>query len=68
MLLSKKIIVNGHATHMRLNKQMWNELSEICTQENISIDKLCSLIDTAKGNSPLSSMVRLFVLSYRRQR
>ena len=67
MLLCKNVVVNGRRTSMRLDKETWNALSDICRRENITLYKLCSLIDNAKGESGLSSATRLFVLSYYRR-
>ena len=64
MLLCKNVVVNGRRTSMRLDKETWNALSDICRRENITLYKLCSLIDDAKGKSGLSATTRLFVLSY----
>ena len=67
MLLCKNVVVNGRRTSMRLDKETWQALSDICKRENITLYKLCSLIDNSKGNSGLSSATRLFVLSYYRR-
>ncbi len=67
MLLCKNVVVNGRRTSMRLDKETWIALSDICRRENIALYKLCSLIDSAKGSSGLSSSVRLFVLTYYRR-
>ena len=67
MLLCKNVVVNGRRTSMRLDKETWQALSDICKRENISLYKLCSLIDDAKGKSGLSSSTRLFVLTYYRR-
>ena len=67
MLLCKNVVVNGRRTSMRLDKETWTALSDICRRENLSLYKLCSLIDTAKGNAGLSSATRLFVLTYYRR-
>ena len=67
MLLCKNVVVNGRRTSMRLDKETWQALSDICKRENISLYKLCSLIDSAKGESGLSSATRLFVLTYYRR-
>ena len=67
MLLCKNVVVNGRRTSMRLDKETWNALSDICRRENITLYKLCSLIDDAKGKSGLSATTRLFVLSYYRR-
>ena len=39
----------------------------MCKRENITLYKLCSLIDSSKGSSGLSSATRLFVLTYYRR-
>lgn len=67
MLLCKNVVVNGRRTSMRLDKETWQALSDICKRENITLYKLCSLIDSSKGSSGLSSATRLFVLSYYRR-
>ena len=67
MLLCKNVVVNGRRTSMRLDKETWNALSDICRRENITLYKLCTLIDSAKGESGLSAATRLFVLSYYRR-
>lgn len=64
MLVCKNVIVNGRRTSMRLDRETWISLSDICHRENITIHELCSKIDASKGNSGLSSATRLFVLTY----
>lgn len=66
MLLCKNVIVNGRRTSMRLDKETWQALSDICKREGVALYKLCSLIDLSKGGSGLSSATRLFVLTYYR--
>ena len=67
MLLCKNVIVNGRRTSMRLDKETWLSLSDICKRESLSLYKLCSLIDSSKGDSGLSSATRWFVLTYYRR-
>ena len=64
MLICKNVIVNGRRTSMRLDKETWVSLSDICAREHTNIHELCSKIDRIKGRSGLSSAVRLFVLTY----
>lgn len=64
MLICKNVIVNGRRTSMRLDKETWISLSDICSRERINVHELCSRIDSFRGQSGLSSSVRLFVLSY----
>ncbi len=64
MLVCKNVIVNGRRTSMRLDKETWMSLHDICARERLSIHELCSKIDSARGKSGLSSATRLFVLTY----
>lgn len=64
MLVCKNVIVNGRRTSMRLDRETWISLADICARENINIHQLCSKIDNSKGTSGLSAATRLFVLTY----
>ena len=64
MLVCKNVIVNGRRTSMRLDKETWVSLNDICQREGITIHQLCSKIDRTKGPSGLSAATRLFVLTY----
>ena len=64
MLVCKNVIVNGRRTSMRLDRETWLSLADICARENLTLHELCSKIDSAKGRSGLSSATRLFVLTY----
>lgn len=64
MLVCKNVIVNGRRTSMRLDRETWTSLIDICAREGITLHHLCSKIDTIRGRSGLSSVTRLFVLTY----
>ncbi len=64
MLICKNVIVNGRRTSMRLDRETWTSLSDICAREKVNIHDLCSRIDLIRGKSGLSSATRLFVLTY----
>ena len=64
MLICKNVIVNGRRTSMRLDRETWISLADICQREGITIHELCSKIDRIRGRSGLSSATRLFVLTY----
>ena len=64
MLVCKNVIVNGRRTSMRLDRETWSSLADICARERLTIHDLCSRIDNGRGNSGLSSVTRLFVLTY----
>lgn len=64
MLVCKNVIVNGRRTSMRLDRETWISLNDICDRENMTIHQLCSKIDASKGPAGLSASTRLFVLTY----
>ena len=66
MLICKNVLVNGRRTSMRLDKETWLSLSEICAAENTNLHALCSKIEKSKGECGLSGAVRSFVLTYLR--
>ena len=64
MFLCKNVTVNGRRTSMKLEKETWESLADICLRKKMTIHKLCSEIDLRRGRYGLSSAVRLFVLRY----
>ena len=68
MFMYKSVKVNGRRTSMRLEKEMWESLADICLREKMTIHKLCSDLDLRRGRYGLSSAVRLFVLRYYRKK
>ena len=64
MLVCKNVKVNGRRTSMRLDKETWTTLFDICHREDVTIHQLCSKIDATKGGCGLSSATRLFILEY----
>ncbi|MBQ4084909.1 MAG: ribbon-helix-helix domain-containing protein [Alphaproteobacteria bacterium] len=67
MLLCKNVVVNGRRTSMRLEREVWNALSESCRHQNISLNSLCSQIEKSKDKIGLSSAMRVYAFNYYRQ-
>ena len=67
MLLCKNVVVNGRRTSMRLEKEVWNALSESCKEQNISLNTLCSQIEKTKDKRGLSSAMRIHALNFYRE-
>ncbi|MBO7332277.1 MAG: ribbon-helix-helix domain-containing protein [Alphaproteobacteria bacterium] len=66
-MILKNVIVNGRRTSMRLEKEVWNALSESCLKDNISLNNLCSLVEKTKTDGGLSSAMRIYAFNYYRQ-
>jgi predicted DNA-binding ribbon-helix-helix protein len=56
------IIANRHATSISLEEEFYEVLTLIAKEENISIPKLVTIIDTQKTIPNLSSAIRIYIL------
>src|SRR5271165_3663188 len=64
----RPVSVNGHCTGVSLEDDFWNALKEIATTHNVSVSQLISKIDSQQQDHDLSSAIRVYVLSYYRER
>jgi len=62
--LSRNVTIAGHRTSLRLQREMWEAIDEICQREGISIHELCTRIALAKKTRSLTAEVRVFTVSY----
>ena len=65
-MILKNVVVNGRRTSVRLEKEVWNALSECCIKDKIPLNKLCSVLDNAKDDKSLSSAMRVHALNFYR--
>lgn len=62
--ISRNVTIQGHRTSLRLQKEMWDAIDEICRRERLSIHQLCSRIAEHRGGRSLTSEVRVHAISY----
>lgn len=64
-MLKKSVIIAGrHYTSISLEKEFFDELLNICSRRNISLNQLITEIDTGRSEkNNLSSAVRIYVLN-----
>lgn len=62
--VSRNVTIQGHRTSLRLQKEMWDAIDEICRRERLSIHQLCSRIAERRGERSLTSEVRVYAISY----
>lgn len=66
--ICRNVIVNGHRTSMRLEKNVWDALEDIGKRENASLHVLCTHVAARKAvDVGLSAAIRVFTLAYFRQ-
>lgn len=68
LVIKRSIVLGGHKTSVSLEEPFWLGLKEIAQQKKASVSALVGDIDTLRGQSNLSSAIRLFVLGSAMQR
>ncbi|HEV7370075.1 ribbon-helix-helix domain-containing protein [Arenibaculum sp.] len=62
--VSRRVAVSGRPVTVRLGKEAWAALEEVCAREEMSVDELCARIERQRGEAPFAAAVRVFVASY----
>lgn len=64
-LISHNIMINGHRTSVRLEKEMWIGIKDIARLERCSVHMLCSEIAQRKRpGTSLTAAIRVFIMCY----
>jgi predicted DNA-binding ribbon-helix-helix protein len=66
-VVKRSIAIAGHRTSVSLEAPFWAALKEIAAARGMTVQALAGEIDATRGNSNLSSAIRLFVLAYYRR-
>lgn len=54
--------IAGHATSITLEEPFWLAFRDICTARGQSVNDVIAAIDNTRGDTNLSSAIRVFVL------
>ena len=65
-LLSKNVVINGFRTSLRLETEIWEALGDVCRREGMSLNELCSLIESRRTDASRTSVIRTFIVAYLR--
>lgn len=65
-LLCRNVTVNGRRTSLRMEPYIWDSLRDICERERMTVNQMCSEIDTRRGGANLTAALRVFIISYYR--
>jgi predicted DNA-binding ribbon-helix-helix protein len=63
----RSFTIRGHRTSISLEAAFWDALKEIAADEGASLAALVGRIDATRGDTNLSSAVRVFVLDHTRR-
>jgi predicted DNA-binding ribbon-helix-helix protein len=67
-IMKRATLVDGRKTSVTLEDEFWNALKKIAATQNVGTPKLISKINRERQNNNLSSAIRVYVLSYYRER
>ena len=63
-LINRNVTTDAGRTSMRLEREVWDALDEICARERTSVAGLVRLVDMRARNGGRTSAVRVHVLGY----
>lgn len=63
MLIKKSITIKKHRTSLSLEKEFWDALKIISSQQKCSLETLITKIDSNRKNS-LASSIRVYLLKF----
>jgi predicted DNA-binding ribbon-helix-helix protein len=62
--IKRSFSIGGHRTSISLEPAFWTALKEVAARERIPLAKLVATVDQNRGDTGLSSAVRIWLLSY----
>jgi predicted DNA-binding ribbon-helix-helix protein len=65
--VKRSFTIGGHRTSISLEGQFWDALKEAAVRERMPLARLIAHIDEKRGDSGLSSAVRVWLLAYYRK-
>jgi predicted DNA-binding ribbon-helix-helix protein len=64
MMIKRSVVVQGHATSVRLEPEFWQAVDAYCKQNNTNLSQLIvSLEKQQNSKSNLASLLRVFCLN-----
>ncbi|MBF0355991.1 MAG: ribbon-helix-helix domain-containing protein [Alphaproteobacteria bacterium] len=67
-LRKRSLTIAGHRTSIALEPEFWEALEEISQERKIALSRLVAEADEGRGETSLSSQLRLLALAHYRQR
>lgn len=67
-LILGNVRVKGRRTSVRLERDLWDALSDICAREEVSLDQICAHVADTNGDRGFTSSLRVFIINYYRGR
>lgn len=63
-LINKNVVVDGRRTSIRLEREMWDALDEICDRECCKVHEIATMVNSTRWESTLTAAMRVFIMRY----
>lgn len=63
-LVRKNITLGDRRTSLRLEREFWNALDDLCQRERLTLQAVCTAIEAHRTSASRTSAVRSFVMAY----
>tara|TARA_R110002110_G_scaffold92223_6_gene240247 strand:+ start:5625 stop:5987 length:363 start_codon:yes stop_codon:yes gene_type:complete len=63
-LVTRNVNVGDRRTSVRLEPDLWDALRDIAAREDRSMHEICSDIERARGDTRLTSAMRIYIVNY----
>jgi predicted DNA-binding ribbon-helix-helix protein len=63
----RNVLVAGRRTSVRMEAVMWRSLEDIRQREGLTINQICTLVDSMRGDAGLTAALRVFIVAYYRE-
>ncbi len=61
---TRNINLNGRRTSVRLERELWEAVGELCSRENLSVHQLCENVQRMRHGMGLTGALRLHLFRY----
>jgi predicted DNA-binding ribbon-helix-helix protein len=65
--IKRSFKIDGHRTSISLEEPFWRALKDVAAAQKQPLSRLITRIDATRGNSGLSSAVRIWLLAHYRE-
>lgn len=62
----RNVMVRGRRTSVRMEPLMWRCLDDVANRESLTVNQLCTLVDSRRGDAALTASLRVFLMGYLR--
>ncbi len=63
-LVSRNVRIAGRRTSVRLEREIWEALVDICQRESATLNQICTHVAASRPDGGFTSNLRVFIMGY----